>query len=332
MKRLAGTIGVVAALLVVQQVLAPLGFAQVPCGEVEQSLGLCTPQPPPSPSPKPEDKPEKDSGSETPGPEPEAGLGSFVALDPRDTSHLVGVLSRLQPYGSTLREALLSLIAPFPVAGLAWWANDWHAARCCPSPHLHQGLDIFAEKGTSLVAAADGVITQRVDEYPSGKGIEITDEQGTEYFYAHLDSFAPGLHVGDEVTVGDLIGTVGKSGNARRTKPHLHFEIQPEGIPAPPKPIVDGWLEDAEARAIQLLRDTVGTVPLLDEYDFRLTRLFDLSAGAGLVGETPGELLTLAGIQPGLPSLEVAMQVLSGMAWEIDWGLRAEEALLQPSR
>ncbi|MGH7425320.1 MAG: M23 family metallopeptidase, partial [Candidatus Methylomirabilales bacterium] len=242
------------------------------------------------------------------------------------------VLSRLQPYGITMRKALLSVVAPLPVAGLAWWANDWHAPRCCPYPHLHQGLDLFARKGTPLVAAVDGVISQKVDVYPSGKGIEITDDEGTEYFYAHLASFARGLRAGDRVAVGDLIGTVGKSGNARTTKPHVHFEIQPGGVPVPPKPIVDGWLEDAEERALELVRATTGTLPLLDEYDFRLTRLFDLTAGAGMVGETPGELLTLAGIQPGLPSLEVAMQVLSGMAWEIDWGLRAEEALLGPSR
>jgi hypothetical protein len=326
MRKVAVRIVVVLAVLAVQQSLTPFGLAQIPCGEVEQALGIC-PTPSPSHSERPEHERPRPSPNESPGPEMEAGTGPFILIGPKDTSTLVGLLSRLQPYGINLRKALLSVVGPFPVAGLAWWANDWHAPRCCPYPHEHQGLDIFARKGTPLVAAANGFVSQKVDQYPSGKGIEITDPAGTEYFYAHLSAFARNLQVGDEVVVGDVIGYVGSSGNARHTTPHLHFEIQPGGVPTAPKPIVDRWLQIAERRALFFVRETAGSRALLDEYDFRLTRLFDLTAGTDAVGQMAEELLGLAGLHPGLPSIEVARQTLSDMSWEIDWGLRADEEL-----
>ena len=45
-----------------------------------------------------------------------------------------------------MRRAFLRLAGPFPLAGPAAWSNDWHAYRPCPYPHLHEGLDMFAQR------------------------------------------------------------------------------------------------------------------------------------------------------------------------------------------
>jgi hypothetical protein len=173
---------------------------------------------------------------------------------PNSTARLVGILAPLEGTGVSLGEALRRVAGPFPVAGEATWSNDWHAARCNPTPHPHKGIDIFAEAGTPLVAASDGRITQRGVGAVSGLHVEITDEGGVQYFYAHLSGFAPGLEYGQRVEMGDVIGYVGTTGNARGTSPHVHLELQPNGTPIPPKLFIDRWLEIAERKAVRWAR------------------------------------------------------------------------------
>ena len=71
----------------------------------------------------------------------------------------------------------------------------------------------------------------------SGNGLKLRRPDGTYVFYAHLTALAPGIELGVPVTAGQLIGTVGMTGNA--ATPHLHFEIHPQGGAAiNPYPIV----------------------------------------------------------------------------------------------
>jgi murein DD-endopeptidase MepM/ murein hydrolase activator NlpD len=182
----------------------------------------------------------------------------------------MALLGQLSPDGTTRREDLLRVIGPFPVAGLASWTDDWHAFRCCPSAHLHEGLDLFAEEGTPVIAVAEGRITQKVSGHTSGLAVELTTRGGTEYFYAHLSAFAPGLQVGQQVDGGEVLGYVGDTGNARGTSPHLHFEIQPGGQAIPPKPIVDRWLVMAERRAEALVEQVLGRAVSLDPAEVRV--------------------------------------------------------------
>jgi murein DD-endopeptidase MepM/ murein hydrolase activator NlpD len=170
----------------------------------------------------------------------------------------MAMLGQLSADGTPQLSDILQVVGPFPVAGLAWWQNDWHAYRCCPFPHLHEGLDMFAQIGTPVVAAADGYVSQRVIGAISGLGVEITDAAGTQYFYAHLSGFAPGLAVGQQVHVGQVLGYVGNTGDAMDTSPHLHFEVQPHGVPVPPKPYVDGWLLISEQKAQALVAARIG--------------------------------------------------------------------------
>jgi murein DD-endopeptidase MepM/ murein hydrolase activator NlpD len=362
--------GIAILLVTAQQVLRPVsGSAQVdPCKPVPIP-GLCaTPLPGPSPSPLPGDilpggdtkdqagdavkggteqateivgGGRKGSGGAKGGPQergkpaepvsqPPTPTGPFRVSSPNNSQALVDVLSQLEPYGIPLPEGLLRVAGPFPVAGLAYWTDDWHACRDGCS-RLHEGLDIFAQTGTPLVATSDGFVSQKLEGELSGISIEITDDQGVQYFYAHLSAWAEPIEVGDRVEMGQVVGYVGNTGNAIYTPPHLHFEVQPGGIPVPPKPFVDRWLQIAEAEAQQLLSKYTGE-PLPASSDFRLTRLFDLTGGSAVLDVQAERLLALAGIQPSVSSLEMARRLLGQMAWEIDWTAQADAELAALAR
>jgi hypothetical protein len=220
------------------------------------------------------------------------------------TARLVAILNDLGPTGVSLQDAFLQVVGPFPVAGLATWHDDWHAYRCCPVPHEHQGIDIFAARGTPVVATFDGTVTQKVvDPDWGGLGIEITDGGGTQYYYAHFDRFADGVALGDRVTQGEVIGYVGTSGNAPENAPHLHFEVQPGGIPVPPMPYLNQWLDQAEAEATLLVIERTGHAPSITASE--------LAEGQGLAGDATDELVAYPDNNLGAP---VFPTVTSGAA------------------
>lgn len=179
-----------------------------------------------------------------------------VPRGPRSTREVVDALEEAGASQADLAEVL----APFPVAGPARYGNDWGAPRHGPGPVLrrHEGTDIFAPRGTPVVASAKGVITRvgRNTEI-GGNSVRVTSHSGY-FYYSHLDGFASGIRQGLTVEVGDLLGFVGTTGNARGTPPHLHFEIHPNGGEAvPPLPHLDRWLEEARTHAqVFLGRDT----------------------------------------------------------------------------
>jgi murein DD-endopeptidase MepM/ murein hydrolase activator NlpD len=256
-------------------------------------------------------------------PEVDSADAPFAISSPNSTAGLMKILSEVTAYGMPLKKALLQVMAPFPVAGPAWWIDDWHAPRS--GGRLHLGLDIFAPRGTPMVAAADGIVTQKYVGALPGISVEITNDKGVQFFYAHLEDWHEGLELGQEVKRGQVIGYVGNTGNAISTPPHLHFEYQPAGIPEPPKPYVDRWIAQAEARALALLERLRGLPS--SSSGFRLTRLFDLAGEAGQ--NAASQLVPFAGSQPGVSSLEMANPTLGQMAWEIDWGEQADAQLAQ---
>ena len=116
----------------------------------------------------------------------------------------------------------------FPVLGEYSYFNDFGAPR---SQGSHQGNDIVAKMGTPLVACVDGVI-HRLSRQETSRGgiwIWIEDAQGNQYYYAHMETIAGDLKAGSRVTAGQVVGTMGMTGDARGTIPHLHFEIRPNG-------------------------------------------------------------------------------------------------------
>ena len=92
---------------------------------------------------------------------------------------------------------------------------------------VHDAIDIMAAEGTPVIAAADGTI-EKLFFSNGGGGITIYERSVDGkwmYYYAHLQAYAPGLTEGQKVKQGQVIGTVGHTGNASADGPHLHFAI-----------------------------------------------------------------------------------------------------------
>ena len=111
----------------------------------------------------------------------------------------------------------------------------------------HEAIDILAPRNTPVVAALDGKIARLFDSKAGGITIYQFDPgERHALYYAHLESYAPGLDEGDRVRRGQVIGYVGTSGNAPRDVPHLHFAIYRlgpdkrwhEGDPLNPYPLL----------------------------------------------------------------------------------------------
>jgi murein DD-endopeptidase MepM/ murein hydrolase activator NlpD len=102
-------------------------------------------------------------------------------------------------------------------------ANTWGAAR--GEGRSHEGQDIFAPKGTPIFSATSGYVVKIGKDNLGGRTVSVVGDGGRKYYYAHLDSYARNLEVGDFVTRQTVLGYVGATGNADGTPPHLHFGV-----------------------------------------------------------------------------------------------------------
>ena len=102
-------------------------------------------------------------------------------------------------------------------------ANTWGAAR--GEGRSHEGQDIFAPRGTPILSATSGYVVKIGEDNLGGHTVSVVGDGGRKYYYAHLDSYARNLEVGDYVTRTTVLGYVGSTGNADGTPPHLHFGI-----------------------------------------------------------------------------------------------------------
>ena len=112
----------------------------------------------------------------------------------------------------------------------------------------HEGVDIFAPKGTPVVAPTDGYISRVGLNRLGGKVVWMKDtKRGHSYYFAHLDSQM--VSPGTRVSQGHVLGSVGNTGNARTTPPHLHFGIYQSGSKDP-------------LHYIQQMEDKMASVPI----------------------------------------------------------------------
>jgi murein DD-endopeptidase MepM/ murein hydrolase activator NlpD len=102
----------------------------------------------------------------------------------------------------------------------------------------HRGIDIFAPRGTAVIAVTDGIISYIGDQPKGGHCLWLTTETGISFYYAHLDRWAAGLYEGMEVARGEILGYVGNTGNALTTPPHLHFGVNQNDEMVNPYPIL----------------------------------------------------------------------------------------------
>jgi murein DD-endopeptidase MepM/ murein hydrolase activator NlpD len=96
----------------------------------------------------------------------------------------------------------------------------------------HTGVDISAQVGTPVKAAADGIVTHAEWSGAYGRMVVIDHGNGLQTRYAHLSEFD--VVPGEEVRRGDVIARSGSSG--RTTGPHLHYEVRLQGTPVNPYP------------------------------------------------------------------------------------------------
>ena len=115
------------------------------------------------------------------------------------------------------------------------FSSSWGAARS--GGRQHQGVDMFAARGTPVVAAGPGTV--RVGNNGlGGLTVNLHDIAGNRYYYAHLDSVR--VQNGQYVEAGQILGGAGTSGNAAGTPPHLHWQVHPAGGgPVDPFPLAD---------------------------------------------------------------------------------------------
>ena len=123
------------------------------------------------------------------------------------------------------------------------FGNDFHFPRSHGRRHL--GTDVFAPTGTPIVSLGDGEVTaiDASDAFDGehdlgGVTVAVTTEVGRFYF-AHLATVADGLQVGQRVAAGDVVGTVGDTGNARGGAPHLHLGWYVDDVAVNPWPTLE---------------------------------------------------------------------------------------------
>lgn len=130
---------------------------------------------------------------------------------------------------------------PLPGRGLS---DTWGAARS--GGRRHEGIDLFAPRGTPIRATTEGLVLQVGSNTLGGRTVMVLGPGGQRHYYAHLEGYAAGLTRGDWLEVGDTVGYVGDSGNARGTPPHLHYGIYTSGGAINPYPLLRAGQNRAE--------------------------------------------------------------------------------------
>ncbi|TKS53470.1 M23 family metallopeptidase [Luteimonas yindakuii] len=114
---------------------------------------------------------------------------------------------------------------PMPVRGVAAdrVADTYGAPR--GRDRQHEGVDIFAPRGTDVVSTTPGIVVSVREGGLGGRQVWVLGPARERHYYAHLDDWADELAEGRIVLPGDVLGSVGDTGNARGTPPHLHYGI-----------------------------------------------------------------------------------------------------------
>jgi murein DD-endopeptidase MepM/ murein hydrolase activator NlpD len=198
-----------------------------------RTVAVAEPGPPPRPG-------------ANPGPTPPAEPTLPTAPEPDTTDEQVPGGPVLVPPEVTARLSAGGYV--FPIFGTVSFGDSFGAPRSNIPGGWHHGEDIFAPLGAPVLAVADGTIHTVGFIKIGGYRLWLRDDQGNEFYYAHLSAYSPLAIDGKRVEAGDVIGFVGDTGDAEGGTPHLHFEIHPaamiglgyDGVVAP-YPILVAW-------------------------------------------------------------------------------------------
>jgi murein DD-endopeptidase MepM/ murein hydrolase activator NlpD len=162
---------------------------------------------------------------------------SIVALrPPAERAWFVVTLATEQP-----PMRLTNPVVPVRARRLS---DSWGAPR--PGGRRHEGVDIFAPRGTPVVSTTRGIVARVGSNRLGGLIVGVVGPGLEWHYYAHLDRFGA-FREGDIVRPGDVLGYVGNTGNARGTPAHLHYGIY-RGGPRNPYPRLTSS-DQSESRA-----------------------------------------------------------------------------------
>jgi murein DD-endopeptidase MepM/ murein hydrolase activator NlpD len=145
-----------------------------------------------------------------------------------DRGDKLGILESLFTFDSAKKKLLPTML---PVEG-GWYSSNygWRIDPFTGQRAFHEGIDVIAEQGAAIRAAAGGVVVYSEFHPQYGNMIEIDHGNDLVSRYAHASKRI--AKVGDVVLRGSKIGEVGRTGRA--TGSHLHFEVRQRGAPANP--------------------------------------------------------------------------------------------------
>jgi murein DD-endopeptidase MepM/ murein hydrolase activator NlpD len=169
----------------------------------------------------------------------QAPVGDLPSLFPRSNGKATGGPLKLHP-------KLTAGHYVFPVYGASAYSDTFGAARSDVT--YHHGDDIFGQLGQPLLAVADGTIFSVGWNKLGGNRLWLLDDQGNQFYYAHLSAFSTAAVNGARVKAGQVVGFMGKTGDAEGTPYHLHFEVHPVSLlylgydgAVDPTPYLDAW-------------------------------------------------------------------------------------------
>ncbi|KQM64869.1 peptidase M23 [Sphingomonas sp. Leaf17] len=155
-------------------------------------------------------------------------VGLFVSMTDFGVAGGGRVAPRFDPVASVVERVQPTVRAlTVPVAGVPRDAigDSWGDARE-GGARAHHGTDIMAPAGTPVVAAAAGTVEKLFQSERGGTTVYVrSPARRWTYYYAHLAGYAAGLHEGQAVKRGTLLGYVGDTGDAGAGNYHLHFGL-----------------------------------------------------------------------------------------------------------
>jgi len=209
----------------------------------------------------------------------------------------------------------------FPVYGPSQFGDTYGAFRGDVSGDWHHGDDIFAPLGAPVLAVADGIVFSVGWNDVGGNRFWLRDDQGNEFYFAHLSAFTPLAKNGAHVRAGEMLGFVGNTGDAQGTPTHLHFEVHPNSLlfmgydgAVDPTPYLSAWqhLQDVRFSNVASWLAQTGIADPAPKPAAILLQVSDISEASGLdpaslqramgrqsAGE--GQVLRTLGLRPRAP-------------------------------
>ena len=216
-----------------------------------------TPEPEVTPTPEPEVTPTPEPEA-TPTPEPEATPTPEPEATPTPKPEATPTPKPEQVPGYEVTENDRNGDFLWPVPGYGTVSQGYDATK-------HTGIDISAEQGIAVIAAADGTVSHiqtwdgstTTGDQSYGNMVQITHADERTTLYAHLSKVL--VSSGDSVSAGETIGYVGNTGNADGA--HLHFEVRQSGQTVDPRPFITGGNpEDPQKKFEELLEKYGGYI------------------------------------------------------------------------